>query len=136
MEMADWKSLLLGGIGGAVISGVFLLIQQVIARKHERDLQFVRARIAVTEHHLDNVRDAYLYILNCCSEIAKGGHPDRASRGSAFAQASLFGTREIRERVQRFLDARQGENPQLLLDELIDAMSNHITRLENCISAK
>ncbi len=95
------------------------------AARRERK-SFERAQ---SEHHLDRVRDVYDYALNVIFNMERGGNPDRASLGTAFARVSLHGSADV-DRIIRDYVLLSPQERKIDLPSLVSAMKKHLSQLE------
>jgi hypothetical protein len=121
------------GLVGAVIGGVIGTVGTLItawATANREKTAFARAQ---SDQHLNRVREVYDYALNVLFNMERGGAPDRASLGTAFARVSLHGSSEVDRMVQAYVNA-PAQQRQLDMNRLIAAMKSHLSELESSLN--
>jgi len=125
MSLDASTSGLIGAFIGGVIGTAGTLITAWTTARRER-VAFDRSQ---AEQHLNRVRDVYDHALNILFNMERGGMPDRASLGTAFARVSLHGSPEVDRIVQTYVDAPPQQRA-LDMNRLIAAMKAHVSDLE------
>lgn len=117
---------------GAVIGGVIGVVGTVItawATSRREHRAFLRT---TSQQHSDLLRTTYEFALNVVFNMRRQASPDRATLGTTFAQVRLFGSTEVNELLDSYLDS-PGQST-LDLAALVDAMKQHLLDVTKVVS--
>jgi hypothetical protein len=126
MQLDASTSGLIGAVIGGVIGTAGTLITAWTTARRER-IAFDRSQ---AEQHLNRVREVYDHALNILFNMERGGMPDRASLGTAFARVSLHGSAEVDRIVQTYVNA-PAQQRAIDMSRVIAAMKAHLSELES-----
>ncbi len=116
---------------GAAIGAGASVIVQIIGAFVTSEHEVKRFQREIIKQQVVTLSETYELALNIIYNMKRNGNPDRSTRGSVFAQISLVGSPAVISLVNEFLEINSESQKKFDLNQLVKAMKEHISEVEN-----